>query len=462
MNRSMTSMASISILALTALSGTAMAQSQYQYQSSRDSARLAERSDDMKASLADAISMAEKHTDGVVIALRLTSDRNSFLSDANGLGEYGDTSRDGEYTGSDREKREYRENQNQQDANTRENRENKNRNDATNRDPQNQTDAYKRNQNDADSRADRVRDEAEKRNGMNSGGDWNRYGHDSDEAMFAIVTCVIDGSRTRDVVIDMSEGKVLGMQSVHASARNARNSDRDDSQYSRSDFGLVRASDLMNATVRNSEDDRIGDIDELAINPDTNHIVYGVLRRGGFLGFGESRYAVSTSELSVPRNGEIQMNLRNDDFEDREGFDDEKWPTQADSEWSTSWSSDNDTPQRASRIIKATDLIGMNVQCSDGKDFGEINDLVVEPRSGRVVYAIVDSERGEVVVPMSVLKAQGEERTIKMTQSELQAMPTLGRGNDPDWNDARWNRRIHDNYNTRMDLTSAWSGSGRP
>jgi sporulation protein YlmC with PRC-barrel domain len=438
MNRNQICMMSISILALTAASGLAIAQNRDH--SPRNAVVLAERSARTQTSLADAISLAEKHTKGVAIGVRLMANREVFHTESNGLREFRDRSL-GEkapaYVPPEQDKA---------DAEDADGRPGKPSTAAT----------------------DRGRDT---RTNMPMTPDADRW-QDSTKTLFAVVTCVIDQARVRDVVIDMSDGSVLGMQSVNASAfgmnrETSRGMDRD-GQYSEgqytdpSRFSLVRASDLMNATARNTEGQRIGDIDELVLNPDSNRIVYGVLRRGGFLGMNESRYAVSTNELSVPKDGGILVNLNNSDFMGHSGFDDKKWPTQADPEWSTRWNSDAEKPTPATRILKASDLIGTSVQCSEGQKVGTISDLIVEPRSGRVVYAIVESDRGELVVPMSVLQSKGEARVMKMTHAEVMALPTLDADSDPDWSDARWNRRIHDNYKAKMDLTAAQSERSRP
>lgn len=424
MNRHVMFMVSASLVALTTASGTAFAQSQSD--TPLGSVRLAERSAQMKMSLAEAIDLAEKHTKGVVIGIRLSSDRNIFHTEANGLVE----TRDGTW---------------------------EERGSGGKRDDRDRIDEPAVERKDAQPGVERKGAQP----GVERGGDpasvrQSMEPQGSSEPLVAIVTCVIDLARVRDVVIDMKDGRVLGMQSVyagrHGGARGEYSRDMDGDQ---SRFLLVRASDLMNATARDGEGQRIGDIDELVLNPDSDRILYGVLRRGGFLGFNESRYAVSTSELSVPKDGSIVLNLSNSDFQGHSGFDSEKWPTQADPEWSTGWNSDDERAPLATRILKASDLIGTDVGCGEGQKVGEISDLIVEPRSGRVVYAIVKSERGEIVVPISVLHAEGEGRVMRMTHAEVLALPTLDGERDPDWSDARWNRRMHDAYNARMNLTAA-------
>ena len=43
-----------------------------------------------------------------------------------------------------------------------------------------------------------------------------------------------------------------------------------------------------------------------------------------------------------------------------------------------------------SGVLKASDLIGMNVQGTDDKKLGDIKDLVIDPEDGGVQYAVLD------------------------------------------------------------------------
>jgi sporulation protein YlmC with PRC-barrel domain len=43
-----------------------------------------------------------------------------------------------------------------------------------------------------------------------------------------------------------------------------------------------------------------------------------------------------------------------------------------------------------SSVLKASEVIGMNVQGIDGKKLGDIKDLVIDPEDGGVQYAVLD------------------------------------------------------------------------
>lgn len=289
------------------------------------------------------------------------------------------------------------------------------------------------------------------------------------DRLFAIVTCVVDRTKVRDVVIDMGTNTVIDVQSAAYHGSEQSDLDRyseDDRDYSR-DYdaslaaagGFSRASDLMNATVRNTAGERLGDIDELAIDPDSNRVVYGVLRRGGFLGMGESRYAIPVGDLTPPQNGRMMLGLDESHFENIAGFDNNNWPTQAEPKLRIGQTTTQaaNVPA-AKRVVKASNIIGSEVQCRDKRTLGVISDLVVEPRTGRVLYAVVKTDRGHMPVPMSTLTKTDKTYSLPMPMDQLRSMPMLDTNRDPNWADESWNRRIHESYGTKYETASVRDG----
>src|SRR5690554_4095170 len=55
---------------------------------------------------------------------------------------------------------------------------------------------------------------------------------------------------------------------------------------------LMRAYDIRDIKVRNTEGENLGDISDVAIDRDSGCIAYAVLSYGGILGFGEKHFAI--------------------------------------------------------------------------------------------------------------------------------------------------------------------------
>ncbi len=406
---------SILITALVLASGVAFAQPQAD--APRRSVQLAERMSEMKGSLSKAITAAESHSNGVAIGIRLSMEQDPFLGEGMSL-----------RTSQPRDA---------QPARTPDTR---------------------------DAGQDRSRQPTGQTPPQTPG---------SEVPLYAIVTCVVENTKVREVVIDMRNNTALGMRSS-SSMSYGNDRDADDRQWN-----LARASDLMNASARSRSGDKLGDIDELAIDPTTDRVVYAVLRRGGFLGINESRYAIPTAAMTTLNDGRITINLAESDFKDRQGFSNSSWPNRADPQLTSalrhqtdldsqesdgrSWSRDDrqEAETRAPgasadapvQILKASTIIGREVQCREQQKLGKIRDLVLNPSTGRIVYAVIQTPQGEIAVPMSVLQARGNIYSMPMTQAQVRAVPVLNADREPNWNDARWNHQNHEVYGTQVDAS---------
>jgi sporulation protein YlmC with PRC-barrel domain len=70
---------------------------------------------------------------------------------------------------------------------------------------------------------------------------------------------------------------------------------------------LLAAADIKGARVTNFQNQDIGDIDELLIEPETGQIRFAVLSVGGFLGLGSTKVAVPWAAFqTVTERGRIK------------------------------------------------------------------------------------------------------------------------------------------------------------
>jgi sporulation protein YlmC with PRC-barrel domain len=73
---------------------------------------------------------------------------------------------------------------------------------------------------------------------------------------------------------------------------------------------LLAASEVKGARVINLQNEDIGDIDELLIEPATGQVRFAVVSVGGFLGLGSTRVAVPWSAFqTVTEGGKIRYTL---------------------------------------------------------------------------------------------------------------------------------------------------------
>ena len=100
-----------------------------------------------------------------------------------------------------------------------------------------------------------------------------------------------------------------------------------------------------------------------------------------------------------------------------------------------------------SGVLKASELIGMKVQGSDGKNMGKIRDLVIGP-DGDVRYAVLDFSGflgiGDkyFAVPWDVFQRtkNGKKIALDMTKRDLKKAPGFDKEHWPDFSD--WHQEV--------------------
>jgi sporulation protein YlmC with PRC-barrel domain len=116
---------------------------------------------------------------------------------------------------------------------------------------------------------------------------------------------------------------------------------------------------------------------------------------------------------------------------------------------------------------KASDFIGKTVQGRTGEDIGQVNDLVVDPATGRVSYAILSASGISGAsdklypVPFTALKPRpGQEAlSLNIDSSRLQSAPSFDRNNWPDLSNPRWSSDVDRFYSDQTQGGSSSPGS---
>lgn len=97
-----------------------------------------------------------------------------------------------------------------------------------------------------------------------------------------------------------------------------------------------KASDLVGKKVRNNANEDLGEIQDLAIDPDRGRVAYAVVAFGGFMGMGEKWFAIPMATFTLPSDAKhFVLSADKDRLKSAEGFDKGRWPNMADSRWAT-------------------------------------------------------------------------------------------------------------------------------
>ena len=161
----------------------------------------------------------------------------------------------------------------------------------------------------------------------------------------------------------------------------------------------VRASTVIGKNVENAQGDNLGEIKDLIVDIGNQRVHYAVLAAGGTLGLGDKLFAYPISAFKPQADGDkLVLNVDKDRLKNAPGFDKDKWPDWTDNRYRGEVDRyfKSDTAKavpRGARMVRATELIGKNVNDRSGKDAGEIEDVVVNMNSGRVSYAVLDFDK---------------------------------------------------------------------
>ena len=97
---------------------------------------------------------------------------------------------------------------------------------------------------------------------------------------------------------------------------------------------LVRSSLVLRAQVMNTDNQYLGDIEEVVMDPSTGDVVYAVLAFGEFLGLGGKWFAIPWRALQTsPGFGTFTLDVDKDRLKNAPGFDKNQWPDMVNPRW---------------------------------------------------------------------------------------------------------------------------------
>jgi sporulation protein YlmC with PRC-barrel domain len=118
--------------------------------------------------------------------------------------------------------------------------------------------------------------------------------------------------------------KELNQETIKATAEQVQKVNESMQQVS-------RASKIIGTTVKDAQADKLGDIKDLVIDPESGQIVYAVVSFGGVLGLGDKLFAVPWTALHWTRDKEYYvLNVDKSALKKAPGFDKKHWPDSAD------------------------------------------------------------------------------------------------------------------------------------
>jgi sporulation protein YlmC with PRC-barrel domain len=158
----------------------------------------------------------------------------------------------------------------------------------------------------------------------------------------------------------------------------------------------VRASKLIDTEVKNVQGENLGEIEDLVIDLGDRRVHYAVLSFGGAAGIGDKLFAYPITAFKPSTDGDkLVLNVSKDRLKNAPGFDKDKWPDWADNRYRGEVDKyfQAKSAKSGERMVRASQLIGKNVEDSKGANAGEIEDIIVTTSDGRIPYLVLDFDK---------------------------------------------------------------------
>lgn len=262
--------------------------------------------------------------------------------------------------------------------------------------------------------------------------------------------------------------------------------------------------------VVGSDNQKLGDIDHLAIDLNSGKVAFAVISSGGVAGVGGTwrpvpLKAIKFSELNDP----AQLNVAKAEFESAPSIDRDSWNKLTENEFRTtvhkhykieidvdrdrdrdrdrdgdrdlSRSTERETTRTTTttsttakantgtwNLIRSDECIGMKVSNPQDENLGEVNDLVCDLNQAKIAYVVLGFGgflgMGEKLfaVPWQALNLDQAEKefVINVDKDRLRDAPGFDRDRWPDMADVRWTQTVHGFYGTQPDWVYGYVGEG--
>lgn len=190
---------------------------------------------------------------------------------------------------------------------------------------------------------------------------------------------------------------------------------------------VTKATEITGTEIKNPQGEKLGKVEELAVDIEAGRIVLVIVSSGGFLGIGDKTVAVPPRAFTCDENDKIlRLNVDKEKLKAAPAFEMSKWresfetnrvvesyryygqepyfvgvyqpsgDDRANQAYRDRKHYQEDKTSRTSschlgHVEKASKLIGMSVKNRQDEKLGDVEDLMLDLGSGRIVHVVVSS-----------------------------------------------------------------------
>lgn len=113
------------------------------------------------------------------------------------------------------------------------------------------------------------------------------------------------------------------------------------------------------------------------------------------------------------------------------------------------------TSGQSQKFTRVSQLTHQSLKNTSGESLGQINDLIVDPTTGRLEFAVIALQGGEqtgklTAIPWTLVRASGEGQmqnlTANIEKSKLSTAQTFERSQWPNMSQENWGQQIYSHY----------------
>lgn len=213
----------------------------------------------------------------------------------------------------------------------------------------------------------------------------------------------------------------------------------------------MRASQLIGKDVRNAQGEDLGDIKDVILDLANGRVHYVVLSFGGFLGLGDKLFAYPIRSFKPAADkDELVLTVDKEKLKNAPGFDANRYP-----DWNTAeyrsqvdrYFGSTAATKGKPRFVRASELIGKDVNDPNGRDLGEIHDVVINMSNGDVRYAVLEFDQSWSLkdklfaFPLRSFRSGPQwkdDLVLGVSKDALNNTPGFDKNSWPNVNDPKW------------------------
>ena len=209
------------------------------------------------------------------------------------------------------------------------------------------------------------------------------------------------------------------------------------------EYKHVRASRLIGMYVRNPANEKMGQIKDLIVDLDSARVHYAVLEFEGQVFVSKKLFVYPLTAFKPAADGEhMILAVEKGKLAAAPGFSSDQWPNwHARSKAIDQYFgivSPSEPGAGTRRLVRASSYLGSKVRDPQGKDIGDLTELVVDMSSGAVPYAVVVFDKPWsmddrlVAVPLKAFDVDDKGRLhVNVPREAIASAPSISRRDWP-------------------------------